>query len=691
MHDNFYIDDWLVQTRVNRISKDGDEWKLEPKIMSVLCSLAARPGEVVSRDELFATVWKDTIVVDMALTRAISELRSVFGDKATRPKVIETIPKGGYRLIAEVKQAPSAGKVIQPLMAASNVDIHQWKYAFITAFLLVGALITFLAASSTEDAPSKVYNIKPFTAMKGWEFHPDLSPDGNSVAFVWRKPNENQNHLCIKSMDRMQHKVISTDTAIYLQPRWSPDGNQLAYYKNDLGRVTINLISAYGGAERVLIEAQAQIASLSWSPDGSQLAYIDLDSTKNQHAVFLYTMESGKTRQLTQPGDNFWGDSQPEFSPNGKYLAFTRILAEGIQDMYLLDLNKKTEKLLTETKSAIYGFDWIDDESLIMSSDYGGQINLWQVDMAKTSTLTKLPLGRNQQNPSIRNGKLVMEDWQTDTDLVKINLRSRGKRVTPLNQSSTLWELHPHISADHQKIAFSSNQSGSYEIWSANRDGLNQKQLTRLNLSFTANPKWAPKGDILAFDSKVDGYAHIYLIDSSGLDQYQFTKGEYHSMTPTWSHNGESVYFTSDRSGSWEIWKKPLNGNKAVQITRQGAYYGQQSPDGQYLYFSKHRQNGIWQKSLKTGKETKLLSGLSFQDWGNWVVTKTSIYFVNRATQPAAVSRFSLEKDSLDTHYAFKGAIPSGDIALSVASDETWALLGYIKGYGGDLVYIDNF
>ncbi|MCE7991063.1 MAG: hypothetical protein HEP71_03750 [Roseivirga sp.] len=690
MQENFYIDEWLIQPEINRISRNGEEWKLEPKIMAVLCSLAQKPAEVVSRDELFATVWKDTVVVDMALTRAISELRSVFKDVPTQPRVIETIPKGGYRLIASVREAPSKARPIKAGIPSVSIDVHQWKYAFITAFLLVSALITFLAAGNAGNSLPKIYNIKPLTAMKGWEFHPDLSPDGSAVAFVWRKPGENQNHLCIKSLDRMEHKVITSDTAIYLQPRWSPDANQLAYYKNDQGKVTINLISAYGGAERTLIEANAQIAALSWSPDGAELAYIDLDTTNNQHAVFIYSLEMATSTQVTRPKDNFWGDSSPEFSPDGKKLAFARILAEGIQDLYLLNLASGEEKLLTETKSAIYGFDWSDNETLIMSSDFGGQVSLWSIDISNDGELTKLQLGRNHQNPSIQNGKLVVEDWETDTDLVKIDLNQRGQNVTPLAESSTLWELHPDISANGKKILFSSNQSGNYEIWSANRNGTNQRQLTQLNRSFTANPKWAPKGDVLAFDSKIDGYSHIYLIDSNGVDQYQFTKGHFHNMTPTWSANGESIYFTSDRSGSWEIWRKPLNGNKAVQITKNGGYYALESPEGQMLYYAKHRQDGIWQKELETGKERKLTAELSFQDWGNWTVAKNSIYFVNRTTTPDEISRLSLSTDSLEAHYPFRGSIPAQDIALSVAPDESWALLGYIKGYGGDLVYIDN-
>jgi DNA-binding winged helix-turn-helix (wHTH) protein len=99
----------LVQPRLNRISGKGKVVQLQPKIMGVLCVLAERPGELVTREQLFETVWKDTHVTEHVLARSISELRRAFGDTPKAPQVIETIPKSGYRLIAPVSKNRDAG------------------------------------------------------------------------------------------------------------------------------------------------------------------------------------------------------------------------------------------------------------------------------------------------------------------------------------------------------------------------------------------------------------------------------------------------------------------------------------------------------------------------------------------------------------------------------------------------------
>ena len=70
--------------------------------MQVLVCLAAQAGQVVPKERLMRTVWPDTFVGDDVLTRAISELRRVFGDDVRNPRFIQTIPKSGYRLMAPV-------------------------------------------------------------------------------------------------------------------------------------------------------------------------------------------------------------------------------------------------------------------------------------------------------------------------------------------------------------------------------------------------------------------------------------------------------------------------------------------------------------------------------------------------------------------------------------------------------------
>jgi DNA-binding winged helix-turn-helix (wHTH) protein len=104
----FRLAEWLVQPSLNRLSCDERATQLEPKLMDVLVYLAENAGQVVSKNDITDAVWPDLFITESVITRSIAGLRRAFGDDAKNPRFIETISKRGYRLIAEVSQAPPA-------------------------------------------------------------------------------------------------------------------------------------------------------------------------------------------------------------------------------------------------------------------------------------------------------------------------------------------------------------------------------------------------------------------------------------------------------------------------------------------------------------------------------------------------------------------------------------------------------
>lgn len=97
----FSLGPWRIEPSRGAIVGPGGETRhVEPKVMEVLVRLAATPGELITREELLATVWTRHVAADQLLTRAISELRKALDDQRGNPKYIETVPKRGYRLMA---------------------------------------------------------------------------------------------------------------------------------------------------------------------------------------------------------------------------------------------------------------------------------------------------------------------------------------------------------------------------------------------------------------------------------------------------------------------------------------------------------------------------------------------------------------------------------------------------------------
>jgi DNA-binding winged helix-turn-helix (wHTH) protein/TolB-like protein len=87
--------------------KGGESKKITPRAFEVLNYLIEHRERVVEKQELFEQIWRESVVSDNSLTRAIKEIRQVIGDNADAPRYIETVPKRGYRFIAEVSDASS--------------------------------------------------------------------------------------------------------------------------------------------------------------------------------------------------------------------------------------------------------------------------------------------------------------------------------------------------------------------------------------------------------------------------------------------------------------------------------------------------------------------------------------------------------------------------------------------------------
>lgn len=198
--------------------------RLTPKALGVLRVLLRQPGRVVTRDELFAEVWPDTLPTNDVLTQAVTQLRKAFSnDDDNGQAYIETIAKTGYRLLVpvqvldDVESTPTGSSDdhavdVQPALAVGVAPAvpgqpsrHRWRHVRRRALLAVGVLllatVVVLAAlllrrtpagSSPVDAavengtrvigsPQRPYRL--ITATSGFETYPTLSPDGSLVAY----------------------------------------------------------------------------------------------------------------------------------------------------------------------------------------------------------------------------------------------------------------------------------------------------------------------------------------------------------------------------------------------------------------------------------------------------------------------------------------------------------------------------
>ena len=147
MDPDFRIGEFLVSPALNQISRNGTSARVEPKAMRVLVYLAEHPG-VVSKEQLISAVWPDVFVSEDVLPGCISALRKTLSDDARRPKFIETIHKGGYRLLVPVERLNGNGTghaLPEPANAVSPRSRTRRLAIALAVVLIAGLLIAALA------------------------------------------------------------------------------------------------------------------------------------------------------------------------------------------------------------------------------------------------------------------------------------------------------------------------------------------------------------------------------------------------------------------------------------------------------------------------------------------------------------------------------------------------------------------
>jgi len=694
----FYVGRWLIQPRQNRIRGPEKVTRVEPKVMEVLMCLARRPGEVVTRDQLLETVWAGTVVTDDVLTRSISELRKVFDDDPRNPGVIETIPKTGYRLIAPMTvdyrgdHVPPAVPTLElapsmpPSVERSPVRWPVWAIGGILVLLLLSALFWTRRTTPTAFHPA------PLTSYPGEEGAPVLSPDGKQVAFAWTGPEGDNWDVYLKLIGSETPLRLTDDPAMEHEPAWSPDASQVAFMRRSQEGCWIYLVAALGGPARKLASCGESIyGDLTWSPDGQWLAFNDKAAPEDAFSITLLAPTTLEKRQLTTPPADTWGDHDPAFSPDGSRLSFTRSVSEGMQDVYLVSVDGGEPERLTFESRNVYGHAWTTNgKHLLFASNRTGRTGLWRI-RASGGVPAWVGLGDGQASfpsISIQGHRLAYQQRSDETNVWQVQ-RGHEASAAPLI-TSTRWDLHPQFSPDGQRLAFTSNRAGSYEIWLSDRDGAGAIKLTAFGGPFTSTPRWSPDGRRLVFTARPGGQADVYVIDAAGAVPRRLTTDPTDEMAASWSRDGQWIYFSSNRSGGWQVWKMLSNGGDAVQITQNGGFGPMEAPDGQHLYYAKHNAPGLWRMPSNGGDETLVLDALDPRDWGSWAVHDDGLYFVRRG-RPTVLAFYHFATHQTDTLFIPPKGIPGMDPAFAVSPDGQWLLFGQADRSESDLMLVDDF
>lgn len=575
----FMVGPWLVEPAWRRLSRGSESCSVEPRVMQLLALLAAAPGRPVTRDRLLDAVWPDRYVNEDALSRAVSQLRRVLSDDPRDPRFIRTLHKGGYCLVAPVRLLDD-----KTSSRASLLD-DRWRpwpvFAALIALLLLSGLVLVAPRRGAVHRAEAALVPVPLTSEPGREIDPAISPDGSRLAFgastdagydlFWRRIGEGR-------AERLTH-----DGQFSGYPAWSPDGRLIAFISGDRAVAAIEIIAVADGARRRLLELPSWSGGLDWSPDGRLLACSvgEADQPRN---ILLIDLVSGERRTISR-GTSSWGDRRPVFSPDGRRIAFLRDAGLGLDRILVADLaDPERVRPAVDRPAEIRGFDWGATGRFIVYSAATRQgFRLWRAPLHGATAQPIASEGGEVFNPSLAsNGAVVAEAVDRDIDIWRQDVSGAG--AAPLLRS-TFDDYEATYSPDGRSIAFVSERSGTPELWVADADGGNARQLTRFGGPRLGSTFWSPDGRRLAFHALEQGYAATFAIPAAGGQAVRIAGGgSVHYVPLGWSPRAAHLFFKTGSGSNWSAWQHDMTARQSRRLNAVPARLAAVSADGTAIY-----------------------------------------------------------------------------------------------------------
>ena len=546
------IGSFRLDLRSGELYTNGIKTKLQEQPLQVLETLLERPGEVVTREELRHKLWPADTFVDFehGLNRAINKLRQALGDNADEPRYIETVPRRGYRLIARVETLMPASTPAS-LESSSQSPVAEKP-----------------PAEQAEAPPGIRVQLPggPQAAGTALRFKLVLGVFGLMViggSLLWFGK-----HRVVAPPELRQRRLTANPVEYSVSgAAISPDGRYLAY--SDPTGIYVKLVET-GETHKITAQPDSRSSGghmerngprdlvwevAGWFPDGSTLL-ANLGEAKGW-SVWRLSILGGVPRKLRE---GVWAFS---VSPDGSLVAFTTGEAGTLplSELWLMGPGgEDARRIATSEPGSHFGVAvWAPDGRRIATRSFSGRCAI------ETRDLTGGPI-TVVSDPDLCRGYESLW-WLSDGRLIY------SQPEQPPNQhDDNLWQVRvdPRTGAPAGKPQRITNWVDSH-FWglSATADG---KRLAFL--------RGNPQSDVYVGELEAKGM-RLKTPQRLTMDQHQDFPG-------AWAQDSKTVFFDSDRTGSFNIFKQTLDQDSAEPLTMgaEPKSTPRLTPDGSWILYS---------------------------------------------------------------------------------------------------------
>jgi DNA-binding winged helix-turn-helix (wHTH) protein/Tol biopolymer transport system component len=514
-----------VNPRTGELKKQGVGLRLPDQSFQILAILLQKPGQMVSREELQAALWPGNTLVDSekGLNAAINRLREALGDSADNPRYVETLPRRGYRFIAQVSAsgvgaaasiagAPVGTVTTQVTLDAvprrrSTVSSRNWAAAGFLCLIVLSVLVWTtrrLVFHSKQDVEYKLTT----NSSENNVTSAAISPDGRYLAYS----DSTGVYLKIVATGETHPVPLPSDFYAHVDD-WFQDGSHLLVTRPEEagqsmpGKLSLWSISVFGGSPRQLAE-DGRAGSVS--PDGSYIAFQRYDYGREE-----WVMRADGTEQLKVAVDQSSWVGQPTWSPDGNRIAYVRSKEAYYARESSIEVNEwrkaRSQTLLSDNRlcPSVY---WLPNGSLVYClGDVENQqgASLWTMRAQQSQTtvdaakrLTPREIGWVSQFTGSDDGGILTFLRENSFSSIYVGKMAQDSNRLLDKKNITIDENQNFPSAwtpDSRSILFHSDRNGTSQIF---RQVIDQRLAEVVISSRTQQflqPKVTPDGSEILF------------------------------------------------------------------------------------------------------------------------------------------------------------------------------------------------
>jgi serine/threonine protein kinase/Tol biopolymer transport system component len=478
------------------------------------------------------------------------------------------------------------------------VSVQTQRHSTVGKLVLGGAALALVVATlffvnkwvgtNRSIAPAPTMRVTRLTST-GTADKAAISPDGKYVVHV-AAANGLQSLRVRQVNTTSDVEVVPASDVRYRRLIFAPDGDFVYYVATEKNTPTANLYSipALGGTARKLISNVT--SAVAMSRDGQKIAFIRKVADMGEDVLFVADANGGNERRIAaRKLPNFFG--AVTWSPEGNSLVCAAGSFVPTYNTYLVEIrvdDPKEKPVGNQTWPSLGEIAWLPDASgvVVTAADYDSSgpeaRQLWYVSY---------PSGEARR---------ITNDLNNYNE---ISLTSDSKRVVTIQSTSTcnLWlanssdwnepnqvttgsKLDGHEGVDFMstsQLVYSSSVTGKLDLWIANIDASNQRQLT-VNAGNNRHPVVTRDGRYVIFESDRAGTANIWRIDIDGTNPIRLTSGSGES-DPDVTPDGKWVVYTLLGAGRPTVWRVSIDGGAPEQIINKYTTKPVVSPDGKAI------------------------------------------------------------------------------------------------------------